>query len=62
MDLNPACVRELLSETPHTPTETEGREVADAVRVNGLPVIQRVSESLLRLPTQVRGEPFFFKF
>lgn len=47
-----------MSEAPHTPTETEGREVADAGRVNGLPVIQRVSESLLRFPTQVRGEHF----
>lgn len=51
-------MRELLSEAPHTPTETDGREVADSVRVNGLPVIQRVSESLLLSPTQVRGEPF----
>lgn len=48
----------MLSEAPHTPTETEGREVADAVRVNGLPVIQRVSESLLLFPTQVGGELF----
>ncbi|XP_027025359.1 dedicator of cytokinesis protein 11 isoform X1 [Tachysurus fulvidraco] len=52
VDLNPACVREMLSEAPHTPSETEGREVADAVRVNALPVIQRVSESLLRFPTK----------
>ncbi|KAK3545989.1 hypothetical protein QTP70_019305, partial [Hemibagrus guttatus] len=52
VDLNPACVREMLSEAPHTPSETEGREVADAVRVKGLPVIQRVSESLLHFPTQ----------
>lgn len=56
VDLNPACVREMLSEAPHTPSETEGREVADAVRVNALPVIQRVSESLLRFHTQVGGE------
>ncbi|XP_026793122.3 dedicator of cytokinesis protein 11 isoform X1 [Pangasianodon hypophthalmus] len=52
VDLNPPCVREMLSEAPHTPAETEGREVADAVRVNGLPVIQRVSETLLHFPTQ----------
>lgn len=52
----------MLSEAPHTPTETEGKEVADAVRVSGLPVIQRVSESLLRFPTQVGGAVFFFFF
>lgn len=58
MDLNPACVREMLSEAALTPSETEGKEVADAVQVNGLPVIQRVTESLLRFPTQVGGKLF----
>uniref|UniRef100_A0AAR2JM25 Dedicator of cytokinesis 11 n=1 Tax=Pygocentrus nattereri TaxID=42514 RepID=A0AAR2JM25_PYGNA len=53
VDLNPACVREMLTEgPPQTPTETDGGEVGDAGKVNGLPIIQRVSESLLRFPNQ----------
>uniref|UniRef100_A0AAR2KQE7 Dedicator of cytokinesis 11 n=1 Tax=Pygocentrus nattereri TaxID=42514 RepID=A0AAR2KQE7_PYGNA len=42
VDLNPACVREMLTEgPPQTPTETDGGEVGDAGKVNGLPIIQR---------------------
>uniref|UniRef100_A0A6Q2Y411 Dedicator of cytokinesis 11 n=1 Tax=Esox lucius TaxID=8010 RepID=A0A6Q2Y411_ESOLU len=39
VDLNPPCVREMLTDT-------------GAGNGNGLPVLQRVSESLLRFPTQ----------
>lgn len=55
VDLNPPCVKEMLLEgSPQTPTEPETRDRSETVRVNGhdLPVLQRVSESLLRFPTQ----------
>ncbi|KAL0970254.1 hypothetical protein UPYG_G00239490 [Umbra pygmaea] len=65
VDLNPPCVREMLTDpAPHSPT-AEGGEGdgggggldggginGDAGKGNGLPVLQRVSESLLRFPTQ----------
>uniref|UniRef100_A0A673C5W8 Dedicator of cytokinesis 11 n=1 Tax=Sphaeramia orbicularis TaxID=375764 RepID=A0A673C5W8_9TELE len=40
VDLNPACVREMLT------------DASDSVKGNGLPVLQRVAEALLRFPTQ----------
>uniref|UniRef100_A0AAQ5YHM8 Dedicator of cytokinesis 11 n=1 Tax=Amphiprion ocellaris TaxID=80972 RepID=A0AAQ5YHM8_AMPOC len=40
VDLNPPCVREMLTDT------------SDSGKGNGLPVLQRVSEALLRFPTQ----------
>uniref|UniRef100_A0A8B9RKX0 Dedicator of cytokinesis 11 n=1 Tax=Astyanax mexicanus TaxID=7994 RepID=A0A8B9RKX0_ASTMX len=53
VDLNPPCVREMLCEgSSQTPTETEGGEAGDLSKINGLPVIQRISESLLRFPSQ----------
>uniref|UniRef100_A0A671P8B3 Dedicator of cytokinesis protein 11-like n=1 Tax=Sinocyclocheilus anshuiensis TaxID=1608454 RepID=A0A671P8B3_9TELE len=55
VDLNPPCVREMLQEaSPGTPTEPEGGYGYETVRVNGhgLPVLQRVAESLIRFPTQ----------
>uniref|UniRef100_A0A8C2EWV4 Dedicator of cytokinesis 11 n=1 Tax=Cyprinus carpio TaxID=7962 RepID=A0A8C2EWV4_CYPCA len=55
VDLNPPCVREMLQEaSPGTPTESGGGDGHEAVRVNGhgLPVLQRVAESLIRFPTQ----------
>ncbi|KAA0723028.1 Dedicator of cytokinesis protein 11 [Triplophysa tibetana] len=55
VDLNPPCVREMLLESsPQTPTEQEAGDRREMVMVNGhgLPVLQRVAESLLRFPTQ----------
>nr|XP_055053130.1 dedicator of cytokinesis protein 11 isoform X2 [Misgurnus anguillicaudatus] len=55
VDLNPPCVREMLLEgSPQTPTESEAGDGSEAGRGNGhgLPVLQRVSESLLRFPKQ----------
>ncbi|XP_051505801.1 dedicator of cytokinesis protein 11-like isoform X2 [Myxocyprinus asiaticus] len=55
VDLNPACVREMLLEaSPQTPTEPEAGDCNETVRVSGhsLPVLQRVAASLLRFPTQ----------
>uniref|UniRef100_A0A673I0Z3 Dedicator of cytokinesis protein 11-like n=1 Tax=Sinocyclocheilus rhinocerous TaxID=307959 RepID=A0A673I0Z3_9TELE len=55
VDLNPPCVREMLQEaSPGTPTEPEGGYGYETVRINGhgLPVLQRVAESLIRFPTQ----------
>uniref|UniRef100_A0A8C4P183 Dedicator of cytokinesis 11 n=1 Tax=Dicentrarchus labrax TaxID=13489 RepID=A0A8C4P183_DICLA len=40
VDLNPPCVREMLT------------DASDSGKGNGLPVLQRVSEALLRFPTQ----------
>lgn len=42
--------------SPGTPTESGGGDGHEAVRVNGhgLPVLQRVAESLIRFPTQVK--------
>ncbi|XP_056115262.1 dedicator of cytokinesis protein 11 isoform X1 [Rhinichthys klamathensis goyatoka] len=54
VDLNPPCVREMIQDgSPGTP-EPGGGDANETVRVNGhgLPVIQRVAESLLRFPTQ----------
>ncbi|XP_035263368.1 dedicator of cytokinesis protein 11 isoform X2 [Anguilla anguilla] len=47
VDLNPPCVREMLSDGP-----AHGAAEPDGGGGNGLPVLQRVSESLLRFPTQ----------
>uniref|UniRef100_A0A9J7XK72 Dedicator of cytokinesis 11 n=1 Tax=Cyprinus carpio carpio TaxID=630221 RepID=A0A9J7XK72_CYPCA len=55
VDLNPPCVREMLQEgSSGTPKEPEGGDGNETVRVNGhgLPVLQRVKESLIRFPTQ----------
>ncbi|KAM9836745.1 dedicator of cytokinesis protein 11 [Aulostomus maculatus] len=61
VDLNPPCVREMLTEASgqHSPSSDSeggggGRVLtnADSGRGNGLPVLQRVSEALLRFPTQ----------
>lgn len=57
VDLNPPCVREMLQEgSSGTPKEPEGGDGNETVRVNGhgLPVLQRVKESLIRFPTQVK--------
>ncbi|KAM4537330.1 dedicator of cytokinesis protein 11 isoform 2-T2 [Odontesthes bonariensis] len=68
VDLNPPCVREMLTDTsgqisPSTDSDGGGGGVREAARGgvmvngdsgkgNGLPVLQRVSEALLRFPTQ----------
>ncbi|XP_062372385.1 dedicator of cytokinesis protein 11 [Sardina pilchardus] len=57
VDLNPPCVRELLTEgAPHTPPDPHaGSDInggGDTGNGNGLPVLQRVPEELLRFPTQ----------
>uniref|UniRef100_A0A8C8GWR0 Dedicator of cytokinesis 11 n=1 Tax=Oncorhynchus tshawytscha TaxID=74940 RepID=A0A8C8GWR0_ONCTS len=59
VDLNPPCVREMLTDTsPLSPTSegggggVNGGVNGDAGKGNGLPVLQRVSESLLQYPTQ----------
>lgn len=43
--------------SPGVPTEPGGGDGNETVRVNGqgLPVLQRVAESLLRFPTQVKA-------
>lgn len=66
VDLNPPCVREMLADaagqlSPSSEEEGGGgvREAGgvmvngDSGKGNGLPVLQRVSEALLRFPTQV---------
>lgn len=62
VDLNPPCVREMLTDTsPLSPTSegggggggVNGGVNGDAGKGNGLPVLQRVAESLLQYPTQV---------
>lgn len=64
IDLNPACVREMLSDasgqlSPSSDSEGGGgggggvMMNGDGGKGNGLPVLQRVSEALLRFPTQV---------
>lgn len=76
VDLNPACVREMLTDAsgPPSPSSEGGGSAGEegggggagppangeSERGNGLPVLQRVSEALLRFPTQVRtsAEPF----
>ncbi|XP_053717211.1 dedicator of cytokinesis protein 11 isoform X4 [Synchiropus splendidus] len=62
VDLNPPCVREMLTDTsgklsPSSDSEGDGRvregvTNGDSARGNSLPVLQRVSEALLRFPTQ----------
>ncbi|XP_063043622.1 dedicator of cytokinesis protein 11 isoform X2 [Engraulis encrasicolus] len=61
VDLNPSCVRDMLTEggSPQTPPDTPHPHTGSEVNGggvkgngNGLPVLQRVSESLLRFPTQ----------
>lgn len=62
VDLNPPCVREMLSDTsgqlsPSSDAEGGGGGGVlvngDVGKANGLPALQRVSEALLRYPTQV---------
>lgn len=69
VDLNPPCVRELLTDTsgqlsPSSDSEGGGAAESggagggpmvngDSGKGNSLPVLQRVSEALLRFPTQV---------
>lgn len=75
VDLNPPCVREMLptdaSGQVSSSSDSEGGEGGGRVLVNGdcgkgngLPILQRVSEALLRFPTQVGTRPglneFFF--
>ncbi|XP_055756859.1 dedicator of cytokinesis protein 11-like isoform X4 [Salvelinus fontinalis] len=61
VDLNPPCVREMLNDTSQLSPTSEGGGGgggggggvnSDAGNGNGLPILQRVSESLLRFPTQ----------
>ncbi|XP_041841346.1 dedicator of cytokinesis protein 11 isoform X2 [Melanotaenia boesemani] len=67
VDLNPPCVREMLTDTSgqlSPSSDSEGGGVkeggggagvvvnGDSGKGNGLPVLQRVSEALLRFPTQ----------
>ncbi|XP_036403695.1 dedicator of cytokinesis protein 11 [Megalops cyprinoides] len=47
VDLNPPCVREMLAES-----SVQAGSDTDGTGGNGLPILQRVSESLLRFPTQ----------
>lgn len=70
VDLNPPCVREMLTDTscqlsPLSDSEGAGGKSeeggrgevmvnGDCGRGKGLPVVQRVSEALLRFPTQVQ--------
>lgn len=63
VDLNPPCVREMLSDnsgqlSPSSDAEGGGGGGGvlvngDAGKANGLPALQRASEALLRFPTQV---------
>lgn len=66
VDLNPPCVREMLTDTsgqlsPSSDSEGGGSGGGgggvmvngDLGKGNGLPTLQRVSEALLRFPTQV---------
>lgn len=63
IDLNPPCVREMLTDTSgqlSPSSDSEGGGGGGGVMVNGdlgkgngLPALQRVSEALLRFPTQV---------
>uniref|UniRef100_A0AAQ4S259 Dedicator of cytokinesis 11 n=1 Tax=Gasterosteus aculeatus aculeatus TaxID=481459 RepID=A0AAQ4S259_GASAC len=48
VDLNPPCVREMLTDAAGGVTVN-----GDAGKGNGLPVLQRVSEALMRFPTQL---------
>uniref|UniRef100_A0A8C5B1F1 Dedicator of cytokinesis 11 n=1 Tax=Gadus morhua TaxID=8049 RepID=A0A8C5B1F1_GADMO len=54
VDLNPPCVRDLLlpgDAPPPSPTPSESSDGTGG-RAGGLPALQRVSEALLRFPTQ----------
>lgn len=62
VDLNPPCVREMLTEAPGQLSPSSDSEGGggggvlmngDSAKGNGLPALQRVSESLLHFPTQV---------
>lgn len=69
VDLNPPCVREMLTEAPVQLSPSSDSEAGgggggfregggvmvngDSAKGNGLPALQRVSESLLHFPTQV---------
>ena len=63
VDLNPPCVREMLTDAAgqlSPSSDSDGGGGGGGVMVNGasgkgngLPVLQRVSEALLRFPTQV---------
>lgn len=69
VDLNPPCVREMLTDTsgqvsPSSESEGGGGGVVvngDSAKGNGLPALQRVSEALLHFPTQVVTQLFFLK-
>uniref|UniRef100_A0A7N8XCL2 Dedicator of cytokinesis 11 n=1 Tax=Mastacembelus armatus TaxID=205130 RepID=A0A7N8XCL2_9TELE len=54
VDLNPPCVREMLTDASGQERGGGGGAMmnGDSGRGNGLPVLQRVSEALLRFPTQ----------
>lgn len=69
VDLNPPCVREMLTDTsaqlsPSSDSDGGGGGVregggrgivnGDSGKGNSLPILQRVSEALLRFPTQVQ--------
>lgn len=71
VDLNPPCVREMLTDTsgqvsPLSDSEGGGGGGGgvvvngDSAKGNGLPALQRVSEALLRFPTQVDTEALSF--
>ncbi|KAJ8337720.1 hypothetical protein SKAU_G00366860 [Synaphobranchus kaupii] len=49
VDLNPPCVRDMLADCS---AQSAGSSEPNGVGGNGLPVLQRVPESLLRFPTQ----------
>lgn len=65
VDLNPPCVREMLTDTSGSVSPSSDSEGGgggggggvvvngDSAKGNGLPALQRVSEALLRFPTQV---------
>lgn len=71
VDLNPPCVREMLTDTsgqvsPSSDPEGGGGGGGggvvvngDSAKGNGLPALQRVSEALLRFPTQVDAQFFW---
>lgn len=75
VDLNPPCVREMLTDTSGQISPSSDSEGGvgggggagvvvngDSAKGNGLPPLQRVSEALLRFPTQVDTQFFFFFF
>lgn len=72
VDLNPPCVREMLTDTsgqvsPSSDSEGGGGVGVggvvvngDSAKGNGLPALQRVAEALLRFPTQVDTQVLSF--